>query len=481
MAHDRQPSQARKLVLVLQALSLGILPTINTAAYAQGFGGTPTDLPQIRQDVRAIPGSIIPTDVIPLPAAEERLSFGENLQLQMLQRLPARLYFNGSCETTFRLETNPFQFPKKSVFINKFFPPPPVFFSQNAFVQNDFFRQLSFINAFDVVYRVLPNVTVGWTLTPKTRVFGNFFMIRDSLMHNVRLNTTIFSVAYGLQQDVPVTKRGNLQLEVQARELLQQNGTPVFDLLPAMTFSYILTPRLVLFANALMQLRGRGYFKPATREIDPFYTFGGLYQRGGWSFSATATYVQNWRQMFGANASIPINNQSWICDFELARRLFKQLPGLQAFVRAEPIWNFGSHNTPGLAGFDYRFFWGLRMAVGKPPLTAAINLMRQRLEELEGEPPPPTAPTEPPATTRPSAMLMPFEMMPYEVTASKPQPIHNLLAPAVDDGTSLGSIHAPIDEISSLPNNFTTSHYPISYPVPPAEDSDVLESVVLSN
>jgi len=477
MASLRYFLKTRKLVLGLQTVSLVLLPALTTAAYAQPFTAPVTDLPEIRTDVRAIPGSIIPTDVIPLPAAEERLSFGENLQLQMLQRLPARLYFNGSCETTFRLETNPFQFPKKSVFINKFFPPPAVFHSLNLFAQNDFFRQLSFVNAFDVVYRVLPNVTVGWTVTPKTRVFGNFFMIRDSLMHNVRLNTTIFSIAYGLQQDIPVTKRGNLQLECQARELLQQNGTPVFDLLPAATISYIVTPRLDLFANALMQLRGRGYFKPATREIDPFYTFGGLYQRGSWSFSATGTYVQNWREMFGANASIPVNNQSWICDFELAKRLFKQLPGLQAFVRAEPIWNFGSHNTPGLAGWDFRFFWGLRMAVGKPPLTAAINLMRQRLEELEGEPPPPTAPTEPPGTSKPSAYLSPYELMPYELTASKPQPIHNLLAPAVNDGTSLGSIHAPIDEISSLPNIFTTSHYP----VPPSEDSDVLESVVVSD
>ncbi len=465
-------SFAGKSAIALMGLSVGILPTLNTAALAQ-----PTDLPAIRTDVRAIPGSIIPTDVVPLPAAEERLSFGENLQLQMLQRLPARLYFNASCETTFRLETNPFQFPSKRTFIRKFFPPPPVFASLNPFTQNDFFRQLSFINATDVVFRVLPNVTVGWTVTPKTRLFGNFFMIRDSLMHNVRLNTTIFSVAYGIQQDIPVTKRGNLQLEVQARELLQQNGTPVFDLLPASTFSYILTPRLVLFANALLQLRGRGYFKPATREIDPFFTFGGLYQRGGWSFSGTATYVQNWRQMFGANASIPVNNQSWICDFELARRMFPQVPGLQAFVRAEPIWNFGSHNTPGLAGFDFRLFWGLRMAVGKPPLTAAINLMRQRLEELEGEPPPPTAPNEPPATTRPSASLpTPYEPMPYELTASKPQPIHNLLATFIDDGTSLGSIHAPIDEISST-NDTTAS----DYPVPQTDNSETYTPVVLSD
>lgn len=439
-------SKLAKVALASQALALALTPSIQLSANAQPGGFTGIENANITRDVRALPGSIIPTDVVPLPAAEERLSFGENLQLRILQRLPARLYFNGSVESTFRLETNPFQFPKKSIFINRNFPPPPVFAQLNAFQQNDFFRQLSFINAFDVVFRVLPNVTIGWTLTPRTRVFGNFFMIRDSLMHNVQLNTTIFSVAYGIQQDIPISRRGNLQVECQARELMQQNGTPVFDLLPALTFSYIMTPRLVLFANTLLQARGRGYFKPATRELDPFFTFGGLYQRGGWSVSATGTYVQNWREMYGANASIPINNQSWILDFEVARRLFKELSGLQAFVRAEPIWNFGSHQTPGLAGFDYRFFWGLRMAMGKPPLTAALNQIRQQLEETEGEPPPPSAPGTSPGQPRPSAYLMP-----YELSAIKPQPIHGFICRDTDN---LAPVHAVKDEIAYSPTKY---------------------------
>ncbi len=432
-----------KLTAAAQALALALTPALQLSANAQGFTGI--ENANITRDVRALPGSIIPTDVIPLPAAEERLSFGENMQLRILQRLPARLYFNGSAETTFRIETNPFQFPKKSIFINRNFPPPAIFHQLDLFRQNDFFRQLSFINAFDVVFRVLPNVTIGWTVTPRTRVFGNFFMIRDSLMHNVQLNTTIFSVAYGIQQDVPITRRGNMQVECQARELLQQNGTPVFDLLPALTFSYILTPRMVLFANTLLQARGRGYFKPATRELDPFFTFGGLYQRGSWSVSATGTYVQNWREMYGANASIPINNQSWILDFEVARRLFKEIGGLQAFVRAEPIWNFGSHQTPGLAGFDYRFFWGLRMAMGKPPLTAALNQIRQQLEETEGEPPPPSDPGKSPGAPRPSAYLMP-----YELSAIKPQPVHGFISRGSDEVP----VHAVKDEIADVPTRY---------------------------
>src|SRR4030095_14428211 len=212
----------------------------------------------------------------------------------------------------------------------------------------------------------------------------------------------------------------------QARELYQLHQQPVFDFLPAATFSYILTPRTVLFANALLQLRGKRYFQAPTREIDPFYTFGFLHQRGGWAFSNTATFVQNFREPFRRNATIPVNNYSWILDFEVARRLVKQLPGLQAFVRAEPIYNFHSHNSACLAGVDFRLFWGLRFSLGKPALTAALEQIRQQLQEQEAPPPagPPGKPTEP----KPSAFLMP-----YQLIAGSAQQIHGLLTPSLAD------------------------------------------------
>lgn len=367
--------------------------------------------------------TIIPTDTLPLPAVQNRLSFAENLQLRILQKLPARLYFNSTVEVSGRYETNPFQFPTKRALIRQL-PPPPQLRLLNAFQQAQINDIIGLASNDDIVFRVLPNVTVGWTLTPKTRIYGNYFMIRDQLARNVRLNTVIHSIGMGLQRDIPITSRGNLQAEIQWRELYQLHQACVFDYLPGLTASYVLTPRMVLFANALLQLRGKRPFQAPTKEIDPFYTWGALYQRNGWSFSASTTFVQNFRQPFRRNATIPVNNYSFISDFEISRRVIKQAPGLQAFIRAEPIWNFHSGNRPGLSGMDFRLFGGLRLAMAKPALTSALEQLRQQLEEQESEPPAPTTPSKDPKKepAKPSAYVQPHELI-----ASSPQPIHGFL------------------------------------------------------
>ncbi|MBI4533877.1 MAG: hypothetical protein HY711_08000 [Candidatus Melainabacteria bacterium] len=436
-------------VACAQGLSMGADAVTSTSNSSLSSTGN-------RSNYLAQVGTVLPTDVVPLPAAQERMSFGENLQLRVLQRLPARFYFNSSVETSFRYETNVFQFPTKRKFLSQIFQtaPPPVFRLLSTENQQRIIRTIEMANNDDMVFRVLPNVSGGWTVTPRTRVFANYFMIRDSLFHNTRLNTVIHSIAYGAQQDIPITRRGNLQLEFQARELYQLHSQPVFDFLPALTFSYILTPRMVVFANTLLQLRGKRYFQAPTREIDPFYTFGGLYQRGAWSFSSTATFVQNFREPFRANASIPQNNYSWILDFELARRLLKQLPGLQAFIRAEPIYNFHSHNRPGLAGVDFRLFFGLRFAVSKPPLTAALEQIRQQLEEQESAPPPGKTPGEP----KPSAFLMP-----YQLIAGSIQPMHGLLSPVMVQQASDVGVAPALTVLHPMAN--LSSHVPSGSPV----------------
>jgi hypothetical protein len=173
----------------------------------------------------------------------------------------------------------------------------------------------------------------------------------------------------------------------------------------------------VAYASTILQIRGRKYFQAPTREIDPFYTWGLMHQRGRWTFSASSTFVQNFRNQFGHQALLPINNYSMISDFEVARRIVPQLPGLQAFMRAEPIWNMHSHNHPGLAGMDFRLFYGLRFSVSKPSLTAGLQQLQQQIEEQEKEEAPPQ--TQP---VKPSAMIMP-----YELQASQMQPIHGFL------------------------------------------------------
>lgn len=446
----RQQEQSRVLRAVALSLTVCGAYFSGTSANAQGFAGstgtttgsstsmresilngfgmteksvTPLIDKAIQQTdtfmAQALPPSstIIPTDTLPLPAVQNRLSFAENLQLRILQKLPARFYFNSTCEVSTRYETNPFQFPKKRSLLHQL-PPPGIIRILNSFQQAQINDIIGLASNDDVVFRVLPNVTGGWTLTPKTRLYCNYFMIRDQLAHNVRLNTVIHSIGGGIQQDIPVTSRGNLQAEFQFRELYQLHQQSVFDFLPGLTFSYVLTPRVVLFANALLQLRSKAFFQAPTKEIDPFYTWGGLYQRNGWTFSASSTFVQNFREPFRGNASIPRNNYSFICDFEISRRILKELPGLQAFVRAEPIYNFHSHNRPGLAGMDFRMFFGMRMALAKPALTSALEQLRQQLEEQEAVPPTPEEKKGP----KPSAFIEP-----HQVIASSPQPIHGFL------------------------------------------------------
>jgi hypothetical protein len=435
------------------ATTAALLVLQTPAAFAQGAafsapsletgaGGANPLLAQATPNIPIVPTAprtsgttILPTDVLPLPTIQNRMTFGENLQLRILQKLPARFYFSTSTETSLRFESNVFQFPKKRILLQKLGVTTP-----NEFVRLSRSNQQAIINTLkladsqDWVFRVLPNVTAGYTLTPRTRLYGTFFFIRDSLFKNVRLNTDIYSYGYGIQQDIPIGSRANLQVDMQFRELNQMHQHSVFDFLPGLTLSVVATPRTVAYINALMQIRGRKYFQAPTRELDPFYTWGVLHQRGGWSFSASSTFVQNFREQFKHGAAIPANNYAMISDFEIARRLFRQLPGLQAFIRAEPIWNMHSHNRPGLAGMDFRLYMGMRFSASKPALTTALESLRRQLEEQEVTPPVPekTAP-------KPSAFVAPEEYI-----AQRPQPIHGPLP------IDIGNVHSAANLQDSL-------------------------------
>jgi hypothetical protein len=418
-----------KQICLSQAVAIGLSPLLPLTAMAQPVV-TPTPTPSPTSGTTSTTPSftvpdtrsniIIPTDVLPLSTAQDRVPFGENLQLRLNQLLPSRFYFSASVETSLRLETNPFQFPTKRALLRQL-PPPQQFQQLPPLQQEQLRRIIGQASSEDLVFRVLPNVTGGWTLTPRTRLFANYFMIRDQLNKNVVLNTVIHSYAWGIQQDFPVGQRGNLQAEMQFRELNQTHQQAVFDFLPGLTFSYIVNPKTVAFANALVQMRGKKYFQAPTKEIDPFYTGGILHSRGGWTFAASTTLVQNFREPFRGNATLPFNNYAIISDFEVSRRIFKQIPGFQGFVRAEPIWNFHSHNRPGLAGMDFRLFFGFRGAVAKPALTATINNIIEQLRQQETDPP-----SNNQAAPKPSAYYPPQIM----ADVHQHQPIHGEMGDA---------------------------------------------------
>lgn len=407
---------ARKIWLLLGALLGGI---ITPGASAQtstpiipdaGSRATPS--------IPSISPTVLPTDQLPSQIELRPRSALEQLHTKVLQKLPEKLYFTTSVETSFRYETNPFQFPTKRKLLRKF-PPPPIFRQLDVFQQDRFYDVLGLVNNDDSIFRVLPNATVGWALTPNVRVGGNYFLIRDQLSHNVRLNTVVQSLGGFIQRDFRIGAKANLLVDMQARELLTLHQLPQFDFLPTISLSYPVTPSFVAYTSTILQLRGRKPFRAPTREIDPFYTVGALWQRRNWIFVASGTFFQAFREPFRQNAVISQDSYSFILDFEISRRILPKIPGLQAFVRAEPIYNLHSDGTPGLSGMDFRFFYGLRVSAIKKPISQVVQQIREDLEEAEREEREKKRPSPPP---KPQAFLSPSEL-----TASTPQPIHLFL------------------------------------------------------
>lgn len=235
------------------------------------------------------------------------------------------------------------------------------------------------------MFRVLPNVTLGYNVFGNTSIYCNYFVIKDVYARFNQLTfPTTQSVLLGLRQSMPLGRKAALQLDFQARELWQTANLHQADLIPGITLTYVPLPRTVLFGNVQLQMRGREYFVAPTRELDPFYSIGLLHQRGQWTFSAVDTFVTNFRSP-PFRGSIPEQgNVSMIADFEVARPISRKHPGVQWFIRAEPIWNWKSNRLPGLSGFDLRLYSGVRITLEKPALAASVSRLRQQLMESEG-------------------------------------------------------------------------------------------------
>ena len=351
-----EESQLQKLKLALAFSVFAALPSPCFAETQQMFSapvsvaqaplmqsGRPTLAAAILPDT-----TIVPTDQTPTHIGDERELFSSQFRAKLLERLPARVTFNAVTEATQRFESN--------VLSNKRTP-----------------RR-------DYVFRILPNVTLGYNLFGRTSVYANYFMIKDVFANTPLLNQSIFhSVSGGILQNVPIGQKNNLQLNMQIRQLFQARNLRQADMLPGITFTRFVNPNRILFSNVQLQLRSRNIFQGATREIDPFYTVGVVQRRGLWAFTATGTLVNNYRNR---HAIPPIRSSNIICDFELSRPVPK-FPGMDMFLRAEPIWNFGSHGAPGLSGFDFRLFSGLRLTMNKPAINSEMSFLRKQLEEAE--------------------------------------------------------------------------------------------------
>jgi hypothetical protein len=298
------------------------------------------------------PPQFVPTDVTPFTTATERNEYTPGYKFRIFQALPSRLWFNATTEMSQRIDTN-------------------VFFTYSH-------------PKFDTAFRILPNITAGYNVLKNTSIYTNYFVIKDVFADHTSLNfPTTQSLSMGIRHNQQLGQKTNLQFDFQARELWQTSHLRQFDFLPSLTLTRVINPNNIAFGSTLLQLRGGDYFVAPTREIDPFYTLGYLYRKGLWNFVITDTLVTNFRHP-PFNDSIPRqSNVTMITDIEINRPIFKRFPALVGFVRAEPIWNWKSAKAPGLSGFDFRFFVGMRLNLNKPAYNASMDNLRKQIIDSE--------------------------------------------------------------------------------------------------
>jgi hypothetical protein len=329
----------------LIALSLFVIFSQNAYAQMQlqAAGNTPLGLPnhasELIAQVSSSPPATRPSssdmqvDLAPL-RLPERGGMGnfQGFKTNLFYKLPSRMFFNLTVENSGRVETNIFQ--------------------------------QSSPNKTDFIYRVLPNVTLGYALTKKTRVAANYFFFRDQYArYTSSMSRNIHSVGGRIDHDFQITPKTTLTTSMFARELFITHSANLTDLLPSVTVVRRTGQRGILYGSVIGQLRFHGLFDQ-WQEGDQFYSFGGVYRSPMWTFSADNTFITNFgkRSLRGGP-----NNQMFILTFEAGRKLHKRLP-LTAFMRAEPIFNIGANQAAGFAGFNFRLFGGLRMELNKAPI-----------------------------------------------------------------------------------------------------------------
>jgi len=349
----------------------------------------------------AAPPQFIPTDVTPFTVSPQRNSFTPGYKFKIFQILPERLWFNLTTEVSQRLDTNVlFTYSKPKA---------------------------------DYAFRALPNISVGYNILKNTSIYCNYFVIKDIFArdYNSISFPTTQSLSWGIQHNQQLGRKTTLQYTFQARELWQASHLHQFDFLPGVTLTRVVTPRNIFWFSTLLQLRGKDYFVAPTREIDPFYTIGYMHQRGMWTLVINDTLVTNFRHPPFNDAIPPQSNMSMITDIEINHPVSKKFPSLLAFVRAEPIWNWDSHKAPGISGFDFRLYGGLRLSINKPSYYAAMDDMHKQLMEAEPKAKTPSTSETP---DKESSAIPENEIMP--VSSVEPELHPALSVPATPDKES---------------------------------------------
>lgn len=257
----------------------------------------------------------------------------QGLRTTVLYKLPAKMFVNASVENSLRLETNAFQTRH----------------NQRA----------------DMIYRVLPDVTVGYAFNPTTRVAANYFMFHDLYAdYGSQLSRTVHSVGLRADKDFRISPRTVFTTSIMNRELFITRQPSLNDILPSVALSHRVGERGAVYGSVLGQIRFRDFLGGRFQEGDQFYSIGSIYRGNKWIGALDATWIDNFGNgnlRFGPNS-----NHLMVLTAEGGRRLSQTIP-IIAFVRAQPIFNIGASNQ-GFAGFNFRLFGGIRVEVSKPAL-----------------------------------------------------------------------------------------------------------------
>ncbi len=290
----------------------------------------------------------MPVDLVPV-TLPSRVSPMQYAKEGILYHLPARMFLTGTVENSLRLETNIFQ-------------------------TSSHYRQ-------DMIYRLLPNVTLGYALSRKMRVSANYFYLRDQYaFHNALMSRNIQSVGFQIDRDFQISPKTTVTASLFTRELFMTGSQPFTDILPSVTLVRRVGRSGILYSSIMGQLRWR-HMLTQWQEGDQFYSVGGIWRKNLWALSANSTLVSNFgiQSLRGGG-----NSQNIIMTLEADRQINRRLP-IVAFVRVQPIFNIGANQSPGFAGVNFRVYGGLRMDVAKPALFPPKIQKNYKLAKAGGE------------------------------------------------------------------------------------------------
>jgi len=274
-------------------------------------------------------------DLTPVTLPERGSAFGsmQSFKTNALYYLPSKMFLNATVENSLRLETNVLQTQKR--------------------------------NHLDMIYRVLPNVTLGYAINRTTRVAMNYFFFRDQYMSNASLlSRNIHSVGFRGDKDFIISPKTTVTTSFFARELFISEFDELSDLLPSVTVVRRVGRGGAIYGSALGQIRFRDVFS-RFQEGDTFFSMGAVYRTPRWTLVADNTVINN----YGVPAlrGGVSNNTAIVTTLEAGRKISQRLP-LTAFIRAEPIYNIGQASRAGFAGVNFRLFGGIRTEISKPAI-----------------------------------------------------------------------------------------------------------------